>query len=105
MWLVEHLNDPNVVILDSRGNVAYSYVHIPNSQPLGVGKVIISNQYGTNLVLDADKAANLFGPIGLVHLLTGLEEDFLLADLRLRLVPQTGHCDIFEKIFLHPEQK
>jgi thiosulfate/3-mercaptopyruvate sulfurtransferase len=45
-WLVEHLNDPNVVILDSRGNVAYSYAHIPNSQPLGVEKVITSNQYG-----------------------------------------------------------
>lgn len=65
MWLVEHLNDPNVVILDSRGNVAYSYAHIPNSQPLGVEKVIISNQYGANLVFDTDKAANLFGSIGI----------------------------------------
>jgi thiosulfate/3-mercaptopyruvate sulfurtransferase len=45
MWLVEHLNDPNIVILDSRGNVAYSYGHIPNSQPLGVEKVIMSNQW------------------------------------------------------------
>jgi thiosulfate/3-mercaptopyruvate sulfurtransferase len=65
MWLVEHLNDPNSVILDSRGNVAYSYGHIPNSQPLGVEKVIISNQYGANLVFDADKAANLFSSIGI----------------------------------------
>jgi thiosulfate/3-mercaptopyruvate sulfurtransferase len=38
MWLVEHLNDPNVVILDSRGNTAYSYAHIPNSQPLVLKK-------------------------------------------------------------------
>ncbi|HWY35923.1 MAG TPA: hypothetical protein VNX68_14870 [Nitrosopumilaceae archaeon] len=28
-------------------------------------KIIISNQYGANLVFDADKAANLFGSIGI----------------------------------------
>ncbi|HEV2192278.1 MAG TPA: rhodanese-like domain-containing protein [Nitrosopumilaceae archaeon] len=64
-WLVEHLDDPNIVILDSRCSVAYSYAHIPNSQPLGVEKVIISNQYGANLVFDATKTANLFGSIGI----------------------------------------
>jgi thiosulfate/3-mercaptopyruvate sulfurtransferase len=64
-WLVEHLDDPAVVILDSRGNVAYSYTHIPNSQPLGIEKVTISNQHGVNLVFDADKAANLFSSIGI----------------------------------------
>ena len=64
-WLVEHRNDPNAVILDSRGNVAYSYAHIPNSQPLGVEKVVVSSGYSANLVLEADKAANLFGSIGI----------------------------------------
>ncbi|MEK6834601.1 MAG: rhodanese-like domain-containing protein [Thermoproteota archaeon] len=51
-WLAEHLNDENIVILDSRGNVAYSYAHIPNSQPLGLEKVVKTNQYGANLVLE-----------------------------------------------------
>ncbi len=64
-WLAEHFNDPDVVILDSRGNVAYSYAHIPNSQPLGVEKVVKANQHGANLVLDTDNAANLFGSLGI----------------------------------------
>ncbi len=64
-WLAEHINDPNVVILDSRGNVAYSYAHIPNSQPLGIEKVVKTNQYGANVVLDVDQAAKLFGSLGI----------------------------------------
>ena len=63
-WLIEHINDPCVVILDSRGNVAYSYAHMPNSQPLGIGKVVKTNQYGANLVLDDEQAAKLFGSLG-----------------------------------------
>ena len=51
-WLAEHIDDPNIVILDSRGNVAYSYAHIPNSQPLGIEKVVKTNQHGANLVLE-----------------------------------------------------
>lgn len=64
-WLAEHINDDNIVILDSRGNVAYSYAHIPNSQPLGLEKVIKTNQYGANLVLDTEQAANLFSSFGI----------------------------------------
>lgn len=64
-WLAEHLNDENIVILDSRGNVAYSYAHIPNSQPLGLEKVVKTNQYGANLVLDIEQATNLFGSLGI----------------------------------------
>jgi hypothetical protein len=45
------------VILDSRGSVAYSYAHIPNSQPLGVEKVIISNQYRAAYVFTQLKIA------------------------------------------------
>ncbi len=59
-WLADHINDPDIVILDSRGSVAYSYAHLPNSQPLGVEKVVKRNQYGANLVLDTDKAAHVF---------------------------------------------
>ncbi|MFQ6025753.1 MAG: rhodanese-like domain-containing protein, partial [Nitrosopumilaceae archaeon] len=35
-WVSQHLDDPSVVILDSRSKVAYSYAHIPNSHLLGV---------------------------------------------------------------------
>jgi thiosulfate/3-mercaptopyruvate sulfurtransferase len=64
-WLAEHYNDQDLVILDSRGNVAYSYGHMPNSQPLGVEKVIKINEYGANLVLDSEKASSLFGSLGI----------------------------------------
>jgi thiosulfate/3-mercaptopyruvate sulfurtransferase len=64
-WLAERYNDPDIVILDSRGNVAYSYAHLPNSQPLGVEKIIKTNEFGANLVLDPGKAASLFGSLGI----------------------------------------
>lgn len=64
-WLAEHLNDDNIVILDSRGNTAYSYAHIPNSQPLGLEKVVKTNQYGANLVLETEQAEKLFSSLGI----------------------------------------
>jgi thiosulfate/3-mercaptopyruvate sulfurtransferase len=64
-WLAEHYDDPDLVILDSRGSIAYSYDHIPNSQPLGVEKVVKINQYGSNLVIESDQAATLFGSLGI----------------------------------------
>ena len=64
-WLAEHYNDPNLVILDSRGSVPYSYAHIPNSQPLGVEKVVKTNQYGANLVIESEQAETLFGSLGI----------------------------------------
>ncbi|MGI0009931.1 MAG: sulfurtransferase [Nitrosopumilaceae archaeon] len=64
-WLAEHLNDDNIVILDSSGNVSYSYAHIPNSQPLGLEKVVKTNQYGADLVLDTEQTAKLFGSLGI----------------------------------------
>ncbi|MGI0075375.1 MAG: rhodanese-like domain-containing protein, partial [Nitrosotalea sp.] len=62
-WLAEHYNDPDLVILDARGNIPYSYAHIPNSQPLGIEKVVKTNQYGANLVIENDQAATLFGSL------------------------------------------
>ncbi len=64
-WLAEHYNDPDLVILDSRGSVAYSYTHIPNSQPLGVEKVVKTNQYGANLVIESEQASSIFGSLGI----------------------------------------
>ncbi len=64
-WLAEHHNDSDLIILDSRGYVPYSYAHIPNSQSLGIEKVVQINQYGANLVIDIDQAATLFGSLGI----------------------------------------
>lgn len=64
-WLAEHYNDSDLVILDSRGDIAYSYAHIPNSQPLGVEKVVKTNQFGANLVVESEQAASLFGSVGI----------------------------------------
>ncbi|MDE1866334.1 MAG: sulfurtransferase [Thaumarchaeota archaeon] len=64
-WLAEHYNDSDLVILDSRGNVAYSYAHIPKSQPLGVEKVVKMTDSGANLVLESENAAILFGSLGI----------------------------------------
>ena len=65
-WLVEHLND-DIVILDSRGNVACSYAHIPNSQPLGLEKVVKTNlkRQRTDLLLCSwsYRGANVFGQL------------------------------------------
>ena len=38
---------------------------MPNSQPLGIEKVVKTNQYGANLVLDEEQAAKLFGSLGI----------------------------------------
>jgi thiosulfate/3-mercaptopyruvate sulfurtransferase len=64
-WLAEHYHDPDLVILDSRGPVAYSYAHIPNSQPLGLEKIIKINQHGANMVPDTEQATVLFGSLGI----------------------------------------
>jgi thiosulfate/3-mercaptopyruvate sulfurtransferase len=64
-WLVDHYNDADIVILDSRGNTEYSYSHIPNSHPLGIEKMLQSNSDGITPVIDSDTAASLFGSLGI----------------------------------------
>lgn len=54
-----------MIILDARGGVAYSYAHIPNSQPLGVDKVIKINEYGAHLAMEIEEAAKLFSSVGI----------------------------------------
>lgn len=64
-WLKEHLDDPNIVILDTRPKIAYSYGHIPHSQSLEVDKVIKINQYGAHLVADQDQIKQVFCKLGI----------------------------------------
>ncbi|MBI5145725.1 MAG: sulfurtransferase [Thaumarchaeota archaeon] len=65
LWLKEHLDDPNLVILDTRPKVAYLYGHIQNSISLTVEQVIKINQHGAHLVPDPEFCAELFGSIGI----------------------------------------
>jgi len=39
-WLADHLDDKNLIIIDSRGFISYAYAHILNSIPLGIEKVV-----------------------------------------------------------------
>ena len=64
-WLKEHLNDPNLVVVDTRPKIAYSYGHIPNSVSLVVDQIIQISPAGAHLAPDPQKAAQLFGELGI----------------------------------------
>ncbi|BDQ31463.1 sulfurtransferase [Nitrosopumilus zosterae] len=64
-WLKEHLTDPDVVILDSRPKTMFLYGHLPNAQSLSVEQVIRFDQFGSNLVLEQEKIAELLGNLGI----------------------------------------
>lgn len=64
-WVSQHLDDPDVVILDSRSKVAYSYAHILNSHLLGIEQVVKTNQYGVHLVPDEKDASSTFASVGI----------------------------------------
>jgi thiosulfate/3-mercaptopyruvate sulfurtransferase len=65
LWLKEHLDDPNLVILDTRPKVAFTYGHIQNSISLTVEQVIKISQHGAHLVPDTEFCSELFGSIGI----------------------------------------
>jgi thiosulfate/3-mercaptopyruvate sulfurtransferase len=65
LWLKEHLDDPNLVILDTRPKVAYMYGHIKNSISLTVEQVIKINQHGAHLAPDTEFCSELLGSIGI----------------------------------------
>jgi thiosulfate/3-mercaptopyruvate sulfurtransferase len=59
-WLVSHLDDPDLVIIDGRGSMPYRLGHIKNARYLGIEKVISLADNGANLVLDSSLAEDLF---------------------------------------------
>jgi len=65
LWLKEHLNDQNLVILDTRPKMAYMYGHIQNSISLTVEQVITISPHGAHLVPDEKFCSELFGSIGI----------------------------------------
>lgn len=66
-WLNEHLDDPDLVILDTRPKVAYMYGHIQNSVSLVVDQLIKVNEYGAHLAPDTQSVAQLLGSVGIDH--------------------------------------
>ncbi len=66
-WLKERLDDPSIVILDTRPKIAYMYGHIQNSVSLVVDQLIQISPHGAHLAPDEKNAAQLLGGIGIDH--------------------------------------
>ena len=64
-WLKEHLTDPDVVILDSRPKTLFLNNHLPNAQSISIEQVIQFDKFGSNLVIEQEKIANLFSSMGI----------------------------------------
>jgi thiosulfate/3-mercaptopyruvate sulfurtransferase len=64
-WLASHLDDPNLVIIDTRDNISYRFRHIKNARPLGVERVISVADNGANLVIDGSIAEEVFTELGI----------------------------------------
>ncbi len=64
-WLATHLENPELVILDARGSIPYSFGHIKNAKPLALEDVIHLSEAGTSLVIDENQAEKLFSALGI----------------------------------------
>ncbi len=64
-WLISHLNDDNIIILDTRGPIMYRFGHIKNSIPVSIDQFISIADNGSNLVLEQSSASKLFHNLGL----------------------------------------
>ena len=45
-WLASHLDDENLIIIDARGIMPFRFSHIKNAVPMGVEKVISTDENG-----------------------------------------------------------
>jgi thiosulfate/3-mercaptopyruvate sulfurtransferase len=64
-WLLSHLDDPNVIIIDARGDTPYRFGHIKNALPLSIERVISTASNGANLVIDTSVAEEVFASLGI----------------------------------------
>ncbi len=67
-WLIENIDDPNLILIDSRHQIAYSYGHIKNAQSLSIEKLIKLDEYGSNLVPDEKHVEEIFSSLGIDEL-------------------------------------
>ncbi|RMF32447.1 MAG: hypothetical protein D6752_00175, partial [Candidatus Nitrosothermus koennekii] len=61
-WLIDNIDD--VIIIDTRGKIPYSYAHIPNSIPLSV-EDLMTFKNSTGYILEKDKAEKLLSKLGI----------------------------------------
>ena len=61
----DHIDDPDLIILDTRPKVSFMYDHIPNSQSLTIEQVIKFDQNGSNLVADEKHIVEVFSSLGI----------------------------------------
>lgn len=64
-WLSRHLDDDDLVVLDTRPKTAYLYGHIPNSMHLSVDQLIQISEHGAHLAPDEKTASDLLGSVGI----------------------------------------
>ena len=64
-WLLEHLDDQNTVIIDTRPKISYSYGHIPNSISLTVEQIIEISSTGAHFAPNPEKASLQLGEHGI----------------------------------------
>lgn len=64
-WLAANLDSPNMVILDTRGQMPYRFGHIKNALPFGIEMVIMVAPNGANLVIEGAQAEKVFGSLGI----------------------------------------
>jgi thiosulfate/3-mercaptopyruvate sulfurtransferase len=64
-WLLSHIDDPDVIIIDARGVMPYKFGHIKNALPLAIERVVSMAPNGANLVIDAPIAEEVFTSLGI----------------------------------------
>jgi thiosulfate/3-mercaptopyruvate sulfurtransferase len=64
-WLLSHIDDPDLIIIDARGVMPYKFGHIKNALPLAIERVISMAPNGANLVIDAPIAEEVFTSLGI----------------------------------------
>src|ERR671921_300858 len=64
-WLLSHLDDPNVVIIDARGLMPYRFGHVKNAKPVNIEQVIFIDDNGSNLVIGPQTAEKIFSDLGI----------------------------------------
>jgi thiosulfate/3-mercaptopyruvate sulfurtransferase len=64
-WLLSHIDDPDLIIIDARGVMPYKFGHIKNALPLAIERVISMAPNGANLVIDRLVAEQIFTNLGI----------------------------------------
>ncbi len=64
-YLSENIDDPNLILIDTRPSIAYSYGHPKKAQSLTVEKLIKLDKYGSNLAPEDKQAEQIFSHLGI----------------------------------------